>query len=80
MKMLTEIIFKLSFLIIGMLVTLVCFMLEYVGTRWRTIISSLPIWGLGVMMFSVVFKFIPNWRHLCITAALLGLPSFILLL
>ena len=55
-------------------------MLEYVGTRWRTIAACLPMWGLGVMMFGVVFKVLPNWRHLCITASVLGLPSFILLL
>ena len=55
-------------------------MLEYVGTRWRTIAACLPMWGIGVMMFGVVFKFLPNWRHLCITAAVLDLPSFISLL
>ena len=68
------------FWLIGVLVTVNCFMLEYIGIRWRTITTCFPTWGIGIMLFGALFKVLPNWRHLCIAAAVVGLPTSILLL
>ena len=68
------------FWLIGALVTVNCFMLEYIGIRWRTITTCFPTWGIGIMLFGALFKVLPNWRHLCIAAAVVGLPTSILLL
>ena len=68
------------FWLIGVLVTVNCFMLEYIGIRWRTITTCFPTWGIGIMLFGALFKVLPNWRHLCIAAAVVGLPTSIFLL
>ena len=56
------------------------YMVEFIGTKWRTLAGVLPTWSFGVIFFGVAFKVLPNWRHLCRVAGILGLPSLILML
>ena len=64
----------------GYLVLVNIYMIEFVGTKWRTFAGVIPMWGLGVTFFGVAFKLLPNWRHLCMATGILGLPSLIIML
>jgi len=78
-EMMIVVVFFIGFSLGGFLVIIQMFMLEFVGTKWRTITGVIPFWGTGVMLFGIMFKVLPNWRHLCIVTALLGAPIILLL-
>ena len=67
-------------LVAGYLVLVNIYMIEFLGTKWRTFAGVIPMWGLGVTFFGVAFKLLPNWRHLCMATGILGLPSLIIML
>ncbi|XP_057316970.1 solute carrier family 22 member 7-like isoform X4 [Hydractinia symbiolongicarpus] len=77
--MMTAAAFFLGFSLGGYLVVISVYMLEYIGTKWRTPIGLIPSWALGVTVLGGMFKLLPNWRHLCYATAALGSP-FVLLL
>jgi len=78
-QMMIVCVFFIGFSLGGFLVITTMFMMEFVGTKWRTFVGLIPFWGGGVMLFGVLFKVLPNWRHLCIATGCLGAPVIVLL-
>uniref|UniRef100_A0A7M5VAN5 Major facilitator superfamily (MFS) profile domain-containing protein n=1 Tax=Clytia hemisphaerica TaxID=252671 RepID=A0A7M5VAN5_9CNID len=58
----------------GFLVVTNIYMLEFIGTKWRTLCATFPAWGMGVILFGALIKALPNWRHMCYLAAALNVP------
>ena len=67
-------------LVAGYLVLVKIYIIKLLGTKWRTFAGVIPMWGLGITFFGVVFKLLPNWRHLCIATGILSLTSLIIML
>jgi len=71
--------FFLGFSTGGFLVLISVYYLEFIATKWRTIIGVIPTWAVGVTIFGFMFKLFPNWRHLCFATSILGSPFIIVL-
>jgi len=78
-QMLITCVFFVGFSLGGFLVIIHLFLLEFVGTKWRTLVSLVPFWGIGVMLFGIMFKVLPNWRHLCLATGAIGTPIILLI-
>ncbi|KAK7462568.1 hypothetical protein BaRGS_00038397, partial [Batillaria attramentaria] len=66
----------------GILATYFGYPAEFVGIKWRALLGSVPIWGVGVMTFSLVVWALRDWRHIHIATAVCTaatLPSWIFL-
>jgi len=61
----------------GFLVLNSIYVLEYVGTSWRSAIGFIPFWASGVVILGGLYSLLPNWRHLCIASAITGAPFII---
>ena len=68
---------KLFYSSTGFLVLNSIYVLEYVGTSWRSTIGFIPFWAGGVIILGGLYSLLPNWRHLCIITGALGLPFVI---
>ncbi|XP_071110498.1 organic cation transporter protein-like [Haliotis cracherodii] len=50
------------------------YQIEFVGKKWRALISSLPTWSVSIMMLSLLAKWLHNWKWLHLTTAALTFP------
>ncbi|RUS90156.1 hypothetical protein EGW08_002035 [Elysia chlorotica] len=66
--------FFIGFCIGGLLVVLVPYMMEFLSTRWRPLVSSIPMWPLGVVLFAITAWFFEEWTYLHFTNAVLSAP------
>ncbi|CAG5117940.1 unnamed protein product [Candidula unifasciata] len=51
--------------------------MEFLPIKWRPIVSSLPIWPLGIMVFALAGWLLENWSHLHIACGILSIPGLI---
>lgn len=62
----------------GILSCCLLYPVEFVGNKWRTLLSVFPVWNLGAVTFSLVVLLLKNWRHLHIATALFSFLVFLL--
>lgn len=51
--------------------------MEFVGTKWRSVCSSLPIWTTGVGCMALATWLQPDWYYQHIINAALHIPFFL---
>ncbi|KAK3737336.1 hypothetical protein RRG08_067401 [Elysia crispata] len=66
--------FFIGFCIGGLLVVLVPYMMEFLPMRWRPLVSAIPMWPLGVVLFAATAWFFEDWAYLHFTCAVLSAP------
>lgn len=58
----------------GVLVANYSLPMEFVGLKWRTLTGAIPFWAMGVMSLGLAAFLLPDWRHLSMATAIVGLP------
>lgn len=48
----------------GILVTSYVYQIEFIMTKWRSIVSSIPAWNFGAVMFVISAMYFKDWRKL----------------
>ncbi|GFO11523.1 solute carrier family 22 member 21 [Plakobranchus ocellatus] len=66
--------FLIGFCIGGQLVVLVPYLTEFLPIRWRPLVSAVPMWPLGVVLFAGAAWLLEDWSHLHFGCAVLSAP------
>ncbi|RUS84386.1 hypothetical protein EGW08_007848, partial [Elysia chlorotica] len=66
--------FFIGFTIGGQLVVLVPYLTEFLPIKWRPLVSAVPMWPLGVVMFAGAAWLLEDWAHLHFGCAVLSAP------
>ena len=61
----------------AILVIVFSYPMEFMPIKWRTLLSILPTWALGVSVFSVAAMVLENWSYLHLGCAILSVPSLL---
>ena len=56
------------------------YVLEFVGTSWRTIVGCFPFWGISTILLGGFYYLVPYWRNMYLISGLLGVPFIILMM
>ncbi|XP_064643183.1 organic cation transporter protein-like [Lineus longissimus] len=48
--------------------------MEFIGTRYRTLVGTVGIWGFGSMLMALVAWQLVSWRYLALSTGLMGIP------
>ncbi|XP_046579593.1 organic cation transporter protein-like [Haliotis rubra] len=56
------------------LATVYLYQIEFVGKKWRGFVASLPDWALGMLILSLLAKWLHNWKWLHLATAALTFP------
>ncbi|KAK7485314.1 hypothetical protein BaRGS_00023413 [Batillaria attramentaria] len=54
----------LGFTYVAIIVPTYAYLPEFIGTRYRGLLASVPFWGLGTIPLSLVVWALRDWRHL----------------
>ncbi|XP_071086281.1 organic cation transporter protein-like [Haliotis cracherodii] len=49
-------------------------LMEFMGCKWRAVVTALPFWPVGVTLFACFGYLIPNWRYLHVASGVLSAP------
>ncbi|KAL8620048.1 hypothetical protein ACOMHN_015330 [Nucella lapillus] len=63
----------------GILVVSFPYPTEFLGARWRALVATIPVWGIGALLYSLLCWALPHWKYLHITiasASLACLPAW----
>ena len=53
------------------------FSMEFINSKWRSVLLFIPTWALGVSVFAIAAMFLNNWWHLHLACAVLSAPSLL---
>lgn len=53
----------------GILACLWPYPTEFIGTKWRSLLGSVPFWGVGSVTFSLLVWVLPHWSHVHLVTA-----------
>ncbi|KAK7496746.1 hypothetical protein BaRGS_00011955, partial [Batillaria attramentaria] len=72
----------IGFTVGGVLATSFTYPTEFIGIKWRPLLGTLPVWGIGAVTYSLVVWALRDWRHVHIATAVCTaatLPAWIFL-
>ena len=53
----------------GILVSSSAYPMEFIGIKWRALVGSIPVWGVGCLTFSLLVWALKDWYHVHLATA-----------
>ncbi|GFN74064.1 hypothetical protein PoB_000057000, partial [Plakobranchus ocellatus] len=69
--------FLIGITIGAMLVIVIPYPAEFFPQRWRYLVTVVPTWPVGVLLFALAAYMLEDWAHLHLTCAVLHLPGLL---